>query len=153
MEPTPAYDLKLENFILLLSGKIKKVGDRFGWEYDFTKVNKSTLSSEPTEIDWEPTYVTSEQFTIFNRLCNGELERTDDPDLIDFLQKNGLDSDIFFKELIETGLVALDGNDLTLTTKSCQCIVLPNGKFAVAENNSGRLTNWILQFMEKRKDP
>ncbi len=146
-------DLKLENFILLLSGKIKKIGNKSGWEYNFTKIDNSTLSSEPAEIDWEPTYVTSEQFTIFNRLCEGELERTDDPYLIDFLNNNGLDPDQFFKELIETGLVALDGKDLTLTTESCQCLVLPNGKFAVAENNSGRLTNWILQFMEKRRNP
>lgn len=146
-------DLKCENFILLLSGRIKKSEDKFGWEYNYIKADKSSLSSEPADIDWEPTYVTNAQFTIFNRLCSGELEKIDDPFLIDFLKKENIEPDGFLNELIRTGLVALNGNELNLTTRYCQCVILPNGKFAVAENNSGRLTNWILKFMERQKYP
>ncbi len=146
-------DLKSENFILLLSGRIKKIGAKFGWEYNYPKTDKSILSSEPADIDWEPTYVTSAQFTIFNRLCHGELERIDDPFLIEFLEKEKINPNVFFKELTKTGLVALDGNALNLTTECCQCVILPNGKFAVAENNSGRLTNWMIQFIDKHKNP
>lgn len=146
-------DLKRENFIVFLSGRIKKIDDKFGWEYNYTKTDESTLSSEPADIDWEPTYVTSAQFTIFNRLCKGELEKIDDPFLIDFLKKENIEPNLFFDDLIRTGLVALDGKDLNLTTVCCQCVILSNGKFAVAENNSGRLTNWVLQFMENNKNP
>jgi hypothetical protein len=144
-------DLDFENFIFFLSGKIKKTGDEIGWDYKYTQIKDETLRAEQASIPWEPCYLTDTQFVILNRLCEGKTERIDNTDLIQYLIDNGEDIKEFVESLQRTRLVALDGKELKLTTEKYQCVVLPNGKIAAAENNTGRLTRWISKFIDKRK--
>jgi hypothetical protein len=144
-------DLQLENFAPFLAGRIQQLGDRFGWEYRFTKIAPAALAKLESEEAWEPLFVTKAQFCVFNVLCVEEKISIEDAEFIQFLQKENESSDKFIEELTSTGLVALEGKDLYLTTEFCQCGVLPNGQYFVAENNSGRLTRWVSVFMEKYK--
>lgn len=95
--------------------------------------------------------MSSKQFTIINRLCVGEVEKINNPELISFIESDGESSfDDFLKNTLETGLVGLKGDELQLITKQCQCVILPNEKFAAAENNSGRLTRWLMKNIIKK---
>ena len=35
----------------------------------------------------------------------------------------------------------------TLLTEQASCVILPDGRFVVAENNSGRLLRWLNRYM------
>jgi hypothetical protein len=136
-------DLNIENFSKFLSAKIKTAGDLTGWEYQYTQISEGRLKELNAEDDWAPTIVSSIQFVIFNRLCNEEEVSIDDKSLREYVEKEGENFDSFIQALKNTGLIALKGNKLQLTTYECQCVILPDGRFAVAENNSGRLTRWV----------
>ncbi|MFA7061744.1 MAG: DUF6602 domain-containing protein [Pedobacter sp.] len=126
-------DLQVENFAPFISGRINQFGERFGWEYNFTKIGTAALAKLEPEDSWEPLYVTNAQFCAFNILCTEEYINIKDADFIEFLQKENETPDKFIEELTSTGLVALEGECLCLTTECCQCGVLPNGQFFVAD--------------------
>lgn len=138
-------DLVNENFAPFLSGKIRKLEKNYGWEYKYNDINQRELESYAITKEWEPFYATSLQFSIFNRLCIEGNIRLDEPDLLSFLKENNQSPNEFFNTLLKSGLVAIEDNFITLITEQCQCVILPNGKFAVAENNTNRLTNWIIK--------
>jgi hypothetical protein len=52
-------------------------------------------------------------------------------------------------KLHETQLVAVDGDNLRLTTEQCQCAILADGRYVAAENKSGRLTRWLPQLKKE----
>lgn len=144
-------DLHVENFAPFLSGRIKQVGEQIGWEYKHTPVREAALKERNAAVDWSPTFVSSTQFVVFNRLCNGEAESVNDRLLRDYITKEGEDFDEFIKSLVNTGLVALSEDKLQLTTHECMCAILPDGGFAVAENNNGRFSRWISKQIERSK--
>jgi hypothetical protein len=144
-------DLELETFTVFLSGKVKQDGTATGWDYRHTPIEKGLLETEPATLPWEPCYLTNTQFVVINRLCDDESERIDDPGLIDFLNDKGEDIQEFVKGIQKTGLVALHGKELKLTTRECLCAILPNGRFAAAENNTGRFTRWLLKLKDRRE--
>ncbi len=145
-------DLDLENLTAFLSGKIKQDENRIGWDFKSTPIKKELLETEPATLPWEPCYLTDTQFVIINRLCEVGTERIDDPDLIEFLDNKRVDIEEFIKAIQSTGLVAARGNELKLTTRECLCAILPNGKFAAAENNTGRFTKWLLKIKDKSEE-
>jgi len=136
-------DLSIENFATFLSAKIKTEGGLTGWEYKYTPISEKALKERESESEWSPTEVSSTQFVIFNRLCNGEEENVQNSEFRDYIERQGEDFGVFIESLIKTGLIAQEGDQLQLTTYECQCAILPDGRFVVADNNSGRLTRWI----------
>jgi hypothetical protein len=144
-------DLHIENFAQFLSGRIKKVGELTGWEYKYTPISEVVLNERDSVEEWSPTFVSSTQFAIFNSLCNGEEVSLDDKYLKKDVTKEGEDFDSFIESLIKTGLIALREERLQLTTYECLCMILPDGRFAVAENNSGRFTRWVKNQIENSK--
>ena len=144
-------DLNIENFAQFLSAKIKTAGDLTGWEYKYTPISEALLKERNAEDDWVPTIVSSTQFVIFNRLCNEEEESIDDKSLREYVEKEGENFDRFIKSLKKTSLIALKDNKLQLTTYECQCVILPDGRFVVADNNTGRLTRWVKKQIEQKK--
>lgn len=144
-------DLSIESFAHFLSAKIKTVGERIGWEYKYTPISEELLKAREPQDEWSPTIVSSAQFIIFNRLCNEAEESINDSSLRDYIEKQGEDFDQFIESLTSTGLVALKDDKLELTTYECQCVILPDGRFAVADNSSGRLTRWLSKQIEKNK--
>jgi hypothetical protein len=144
-------DLEIEAFVPLLRGKVVQQGQRAGWTYNYDVYTEKELNEFGSSYEWEPIYLSSEQFTIINRLCVGEIEKIDNPHLISFVESSGETFEEFLKNILETGLVGLKGDELKLITQECQCVILPNGKFAAAENNSGRLTRWLMKNIIKKR--
>lgn len=144
-------DLHIENFARLLSGRVIKKGDKVGWEYMHSSFSEQELKEIPPTDEWSPIFVSSPQFVIFNKLCNGDTESINDKSLIQFIENEGENFADFIQSLLNTGLIALNGDKLELTTHECQCAIVPNGGFVVAENNSGRFSRWIAKEMKKSK--
>ena len=87
---------------------------------------------------------------IFNRLCSeGELN-IDNKETKDYVESKGLEYSEFIESLTRTGLIAIKNNKMELTTFECSCSILPDGRCAVAENNTGRLSRWLERYMDNR---
>lgn len=146
-------DLDIESFHLLLSGKVVEKEGKVGWEYLFTQIANEVLENKYMPKEWEPTFLDLNQFTIISKLCSGIDEDITNPQYITWLTNQGIDSSDFLDSLLNTGLLALDGSFLRLTTECCQCAILPTGEYIAAENNTGRLFRWIESKKLKKNRP
>jgi len=143
-------DLKEDTFHPLLSAKAVEPNESSGWEYSYSDLTDDDLRQKLEKIPWEPIRIDIYQFTILNRLCKEEKVNTTDNSFVDWLNKEGRDPKQVIAELISTGLVALDGTELKLATEECTCAVLPNGEFVAAENNAGRFSRWLANYMTQK---
>ncbi len=143
-------DLQLEGLNCCLLAKAVDLGDRQGWQYKYISAEEAALSQLPTSIDWEPTTVDEIQYVVFNCLCDGQTVLTTDPEFISYLTSRGLDITTFVAGMVATGLVAVDGERLKLTTEGMACMILPDGRYVVGENNTGRLSRWIQRYMDAK---
>jgi hypothetical protein len=123
-----------------------------GWMYRETPMTAKQLADGPDHFDWTPIELDDEQNAVLNRLCKEDVFTTD-PDLLDFLAASGRDSESFFRSLIKTKLVAMDGVRLALTTVQCTIVILPDGRVVAGENSTGRLERWVQRFMERWRKP
>jgi hypothetical protein len=142
-------DLDLEVPRALLLAK----GDRHAWQYRFLDPSKEELSSVPTMKPWSPAFVTLEEFVVLQLLCVGENVRMDDAELLKWLQKCGVEPEVLRDNLLETGLVAMQDQELQLITRACLCVILPSGEYIAAENNTGRLTRWLAKHRASASKP
>jgi hypothetical protein len=74
-------------------------------------------------------------------------ESSDDDYFRAIASSAGLDRNAFIKSLTDTTLIARQGSILKLTTIVCRCLVLPDGRFVAADDNSGRLTRWLSRYL------
>jgi len=144
-------DLEVEMCSLFLSGKITQKNEKIGWEYKYTPISETNLKNKSAVGEWMPFFVTSTQYTIFNCLCSSDPVYVNDKDFKEFIGNEGGSIDEFVQSLIKTGLVARNGDKLELTSYQCQCVILPDGRFCVAENNSGRLSRWVKKQIANSK--
>ncbi|WP_447725688.1 DUF6602 domain-containing protein [Sphingomonas koreensis] len=145
-------DLELERLSPFLEARpmiATTPGEKSGWMYRTTPMTSKQLADGGDHIEWQPVVLDDEQFVVVDRLCREDV-LMDDPDLLGFLAKAGRQPDGFFQSLVDTNLVARDGNRLILTTIECATVILPDGRSIAAENNTGRLTRWLGRFMERR---
>lgn len=143
-------DLQQECMHIFLSGRVIKKDGKQGWEYQYTPINKKILKERVIREEWSPVFLELPQFLVIQHLCSGMIQRIDDPELIKYIESEGLRIQDFIDSLLQTGLVALDGNVLGLVTEMCQCVILPTGQYVAAENNSGRLSRWIEKQSNQR---
>ena len=143
-------DLMEEVFRPFIAAKPVFDGDSGGWFYRTDEFEDDARELESETVPWIPTKVTSEQFVVLNQLCDGQEVEVDDPELIDFLSSKGIEIDQFVKGLQRTGHVAIHGNKLLLTTQEMACVILPDGSFAVGENNSGRMNSYVAGLLDNR---
>jgi hypothetical protein len=118
---------------------------RMGWEFRYIHASKHELAAQDSVTRWQPEFLDEVQFVIVTRLCEGRDVRLDDPELRTFLSSKGTDVDSVLDSFAGRGLVAQNGEELELITEDCQCLVLADGQFVAAENNTGRLTRWLAE--------
>ncbi len=144
-------DLELERLSPFLAAQPSTAGPpggKSGWMYRTTKMSAKQLAEGDDHAPWQPVELDDEQFVVLDRLCREDVCTTD-PDLLALLATEGRDPGAFFQSLIDTNLVARNGDNLVLTTIECATVLLPDGRSIAAENNTGRLTRWLQQFMEE----
>ena len=120
--------------------------EKIGWRFGYHDLTPKQLSQRSSMQVWKPAVVDTTQFTIFRHLCDrGDIDITE-PNFASFINEEGYTIESLIESLIQTHMVALDGNMLRLITYDCTCAILPDGRFVVADNNTGRLTRWINKF-------
>jgi len=142
-------DLDLEVPRVLLFGK----GNRHGWHLRFLDPSKEELSSVPMRKSWSPAFVTLEEFDVLQRLGAGANVRMDDVKLLEWLRESDVEPEVLRDNLLETGLVAMQDQELQLIAHDCLCAILPSGEYVAAENNTGRLTRWIAKHSASASKP
>ena len=142
-------DLEFEAFAPFLKGKAVQQGQAAGWMYSYDSFSKKEFLKLETSYEWEPTYINKNQHMIIAELCSGKEVNIGDKELISYIEEDGVAFDDFLKGLLSTGLIALNGKKLQLTTEKCQCMFLPTGECVAGENNSGRLTRWAMKRLQE----
>jgi hypothetical protein len=128
-----------------------KSGEIAGWAYRVTDLSEDVLdkTSHPPN-KWQPVFVDETQFVVVNDLCKkGEVD-TEEEDFKNFLANSGYTVEKLVSSLNSVGIAGLKGSILVLLTRGCQCAILPDGRYAVAENISGQLTRWIMEYMAEQ---
>jgi hypothetical protein len=136
-------DLETEVGRCLLSFRAASVDGRKGWEVRAHDVDDEALNEIPVVEQWSPEFLGEEEFVLLERLCRGKEVRSDDPEILSWLDSRGVEIDDVRNRLLETHLVASSGKALKLITKECQLAILPTGEYIAAENSTGRLDRWI----------
>ncbi|MDQ2076929.1 DUF6602 domain-containing protein [Marinimicrobium sp. ABcell2] len=142
-------DLEVEVLNEFLRAKPFFGKDQAGWHLVYDELSSKTLESRCDSKSWEPLEVTSSQYVIFNRLANENID-TSDPDFIEFAEKESGSAEDFVKSITSSGHAALDGLELKLTTENLVALISPDGRFLIAENNSGRLAPWLNSNFDKK---
>lgn len=142
-------DLEIEVLNEFLRAKPVVGEEQSGWHYVYEELSSKTLESKADLKSWEPLEVSSCQYIMFMRLANEDID-TNDPDFIKFAEKKAGSAEDFIKSITSSGYVALDGAKLTLTTENLVAMISPDGRFLVAENNSGRLAPWLNKSFDEK---
>lgn len=143
-------DLDVEVLNRLMGAKAIVKNGQGGWLLDYTEMDGEDDISVHQEA-WTPIFVSSTQFVIFNELCNEGSVDISEPKFVEYMGKEGLSVESFVADLRKTGFVALDGNLLKLTTVEMMCGIFPEGGFAVAENNTGRMTRYMHRKIREKR--
>jgi len=138
-------DLDMEPAKRFLDGRVRKIGEKIGWEFNYFYLSNDVLKKHNTIEQWQPTELDETQFIIINELCvKSEIDIVDNKDLEKFVKTGNYKSlNEFVEKLKETALVTTINNKLTLLTDKCSCVILPDGRYIAGENKSGRLMNWV----------
>lgn len=121
----------------------------WGWELSPVRLSKEDLVEIGPPRHWQPVELSQVQFSIVNVLC-GKDEDIDAPGFRSYVASHGLDVDEFVTSLVQTTLVARNGRLLQLTTSNCECMILPDGRYIAADNNTGRLSRWVARYLAER---
>ncbi len=141
-------DLDVEVIKRFMEAKAILENGQGGWMLKYTSMSGDDEPSVQHKA-WSPEFVSNTQFVIFNELCKEELDITA-PAFIEYISNEEKSVESFVADLRKTGLVSLDGTILRLTTAKLMCAILPEGGFAVGENNTGRMTRYMLKKMRKK---
>jgi hypothetical protein len=143
-------DLTLEKMSPFLLARGVEVGGRTGWRQEWVDLEEHELAATDELEPWNPEFLPTEEFVIIQRLCDGHRVFFDDADLLRYLAEQRVGPEELKARLLDTGLVAMAGNQMELITDRCQPAILPDGRFAAGEDNTGRMTRWIARYVEER---
>lgn len=145
-------DLEIERLAPLLDARPQPrepSSEQWGWIYRLENLSSRHLRG--TDFDeWEPVEIDADQNVMITMLCSEDILVTD-PELQEFLLSKGYNPAAFIDALCRTTLVAREGDRLQLTTTCCQVVVLPDGRYVAADNNTGRLSRWLDRYMARRR--
>ncbi|NGN96571.1 hypothetical protein G5S52_02540 [Grimontia sp. S25] len=135
-------DLEMEGLNEFLRAKAVIKEDQGGWMFKYDELSKETLESRTSTIEWEPVEVTSSVYAIFHQLTKSDVY-TKELDFIEFAEKEAGSVSDFIDQITSTNFATYDGESLSLNSENLIAAVLPDGRFVLAENNSGRFDAWL----------
>ncbi|WP_305460914.1 DUF6602 domain-containing protein [Photobacterium leiognathi] len=141
-------DIEMEGLNEFLRAKPIVTEEQGGWMFKYDKLSKATLEQRSSVIEWHPVEVDTTMFVIFQHLTQGEVS-VKDPDFIKFVTADSDNVEEFIEKMTSTNYVAFGSDTLSLTTKKLVIATLPDGRFVVAENNSGRFEQWLGKHFPK----
>ena len=146
-------DFDLEPMHKYINCKVEKVGDSYGWMYNYSPFSAKILNSSKREkVTWSPSFMTEKQFVTVVRLCKEDVINLEtNTDFKSYITSDGIDLETFIQGLIDTGLVYKLNNEIRLLTDECGTLILPDGRFCAGENKNGELSNWLNNYLTDRK--
>ena len=136
-------------FTPCLSGKAVKIDDKIGWRYEVHKISERDLKKRGSFKMWWPTELTDVQHAVFVKLAqDGSIPI--DAELGQFATSTGHDIEGLVQSLVDTHLVAREGDRLYLTTERLDVLIVPGFGNVAAENNRDQLTEWLSRRMNAR---
>lgn len=143
-------DLTVESFHPLLEAICVALPDSGrGWVIRSVDLGESELDGDTLAVPWQPALLNEVQVAVVSRLCLEGSIPLCDAELAEFLRSHNYTVEALISELQAQRLVTVDRGALTMLTDRCDIVVTPDGSFYAAENNSGRLTRWVMRRMEK----
>lgn len=141
-------DLEMETIAPLLEAEAREIPGNpgaWGWQYHFTNLSERQLAANTAFEEWCPVELLEGQYLAMQRLCSDDLDRGD-PYVLFCASLDGVSGEAFVTGLIETRLVALQVDKMTLVTDALSCVQLPDGRRIAADDNTGRLTRWLTKY-------
>ena len=155
MAPFFGEDLEIENLALLLSAKPIENPEKpgtWGWMFKGTPATAKQLADYGASEAWQPTELTLKQFLLVQELTqHGEVNVTES-DFVKYYGEGTGSVDAFLAGLMATHLVARRENTLELTTTKCLCVIMPDGRYLAADDNTGRFSRWMMKTMAARSE-
>lgn len=143
-------DLSLEKLSPFLLTQAGEDGGRIGWRHEWVDLDEVELAGSDGLEPWQPEFLSTEQFVVITRLCEGHRVFLDEDELLGYLDERGVDPEELKASLLGTGLVAMADDEMELITDRCRTAVLPDGRLIAGEDNTGRLTRWIARYLDDR---
>jgi hypothetical protein len=122
-----------------LGAKFKEVAGKQGWEYNFHDEN---LKNNTPSEEWSPLFVEKDVFDIFTILCQTPIN-VNHTIIRNFKSKNPE----IINHLIATHFVGIHNEILYLITTSIKTCMLPDGTYAIGEDNYGYFSKWIIKSL------
>lgn len=141
-------DLDVEVINRLMGAKAVVENGQGGWILNYTPMREEDDTMH--QAAWTPTFVSNTQFVIFNQLCRSDGIDITESAFVEYISKEAKSVEDFVADMRKTGYVALDGTIMRLTTTELMCGIFPDGGFAVAENNTGRMTRYMHRKMAEK---
>lgn len=146
-------DLETESLNPFIKGKIISTGNLEGWEYQYYDFAEKDLRSGFS--DWCPETVTKEMYEVFVNLCNVSKIDLNSDEFLEFLKNNSLDKQKFLDDMKNTNLIQLKKDNIQLLYNNLLCVIFED-KYLVADDGSGKFSNWLFkqqnQKMKTRHD-
>lgn len=135
-------DLIIDQVHGFIGGKYIEPEGKKGWAYFFIPIDEEQLAIPLIKSDWEPVFLTEQQYIIVQKAGTVGNVYLDDKLLLDVVKKAGVSIEDFLDELKGTGLIQIKNCEIKLITESCLAGMY-KGKYFAGENSSGRVTRWI----------
>ncbi len=131
-----------------LGAKLVKLEEKTGWEYTYHDFDLNKLENDVDDnyLKWNPEFVSKVAHDVFVQLCQNEISINSD-----FFKQAQKDEPDILNQLLNTKFVALHNDTIDFTTYNLRCAILPDGKFAVGDDNHGYFTKWLLEYQTRHK--
>jgi hypothetical protein len=146
----PEFGNDLQNEILrpLLLAKYVEHNSQLGWFYEYIDLPEKRLSTMPLVKEWEPIQIEVPHFIVLSKLTTEENNGADglkieDSGLLEYFHKESYSFEDTISFLTRNRLISVENGIIKLLTREMKVAALPDGRFVVGDDVSGRLTNWI----------
>jgi hypothetical protein len=121
------------------------------WKLAEMKIDHQELIERPASSEWEPLFVDGAQHDFSCIMCMHNELATESELLLDIMKRYSCSLEQLIAPFVQARILSHNGNALCLLSENLNVVALPDGRFAVADNNSGRLQRWVDRFLQARK--
>jgi hypothetical protein len=139
-------DLESENINRFMEAEAVEEDGVRGWRFQYVEFSEKELQDADPMSQWQPLFADEDEAVTLMLLCNSP----DGLDISEIVKGLGDRANALIDRLKKSGLVAQRGNLIELTTKHAEGVFLPDGRHCFGENNTGRLTRWVMNQIHEK---
>lgn len=128
-----------------LAARIKETSSgAFGWEYNYIGLTSKELNVNEGTVEWKPAELDMDQYSVMSIICSEGYFEMDEKLAEDLKGTKYNNVEDFAQSLVNTGLVAWEGNRLMALVPGIT-VTMIGDKFLAGENRTGRFDNWLMK--------